>query len=143
MTDRGYQLRQAISRFIVHADERFGPITVIRLNGKIAKKIRWSAFQLTEAEWARVLDCKTILDDITHIQQLFSSQKDATMYRVIPAIENLLTLWETKLKDPDFALYHDAIQDGIDKLQKYYVKFDRKPAYIIGLCTHFCLAPLK
>lgn len=137
MAERGHKLRQAINRFILNADDRFGPITVIRVNGKITKKIRWGAFQLTEEEWARVLDCKIILEDIKNIQQLFSSQKEATMYRIIPAIEELLTLWEDKLQDPAFEAYHDAIRDGIAKLQKYYVKFDRKPAYMIGLCAYF------
>jgi len=53
--------RQPIKLFIASADELYGPITVIRRDGHIIKKIPWSAFQLKEVDWCRVLDTKTIL----------------------------------------------------------------------------------
>ena len=34
-------------------------------------------------------------------------------------------------------MYRPAIQDGLDKLKKYYVKFDKKPAYILALSNYF------
>jgi hypothetical protein len=30
-------------------------------------------------------------------------------------------------------MYHDAINDGLEKLQKYYSRFDQKPSYILAL----------
>lgn len=47
---------------IAAADELFGPITVIRQQGSVEKKIPWSAFQLLESDWARVSDVKEILE---------------------------------------------------------------------------------
>lgn len=41
--------------------------------------------------------------------------------------------WENKRKDPKFELYDPALDAGLDKLQKYYLKFDQKPAYILSL----------
>ena len=52
-------------------------------------------------------------------------------------IEDLQTRWEKKRDGSDgferFAMYRSAIQDGLDKLKKYYCKFDEKPAYILAL----------
>lgn len=30
-------------------------------------------------------------------------------------------------------MYHDAINDGLAKLRKYYSRFDEKPSYVIAL----------
>jgi hypothetical protein len=54
-------MRQVIKLFIALADELYGPITTIRHDGRIEKHIRWLAFQLKEADWARVFDTKNIL----------------------------------------------------------------------------------
>ena len=59
------------------------------------------------------------------------------LWRVLPLIEELQTHWEKKHDGTAgferFSAYHAAIQDGLDKLQKYYNKFDEKPAYILAL----------
>ena len=56
---------------------------------------------------------------------------------MLPLIEDLQTHWEKKRDGSDgfecFAVYHAAIQDGLDKLKRYYNKFDKKPAYILTL----------
>jgi len=53
---------QPIKLFISATDELYGPITVIHWNGHILKKIQWSAFKLSDWDWARVLDTKSILE---------------------------------------------------------------------------------
>ncbi|KAG6905295.1 hypothetical protein DXG01_003622 [Tephrocybe rancida] len=52
------------------------------------------------------------------------------------AIENLQTAWEDKLSKLVFALYHDAIRDGLAKLLKCYSRFDKKPSFILALFLH-------
>jgi hypothetical protein len=42
-------------------DSLYGPITTIRQNGRIAKKIPWTAFTLTDMDWERVKDARDIL----------------------------------------------------------------------------------
>ena len=46
-------------------------------------------------------------------------------------------LWEKKRDGAVgfkwFVVYSNAIQNGLDKLSKYYNKFDKKPAYILAL----------
>jgi hypothetical protein len=55
------------------------------------------------------------------------------LWRVLPAIEELQTAWEAKCANPRFAVYQTAINDGLAKLNKYYSRFDEKPAYILAL----------
>jgi hypothetical protein len=156
---------QSINLFIATADQRYGPITTIRRDGRIVKHIPWTAFSMSEAEWARAKEVADILavssgrsgwrqyliglpQDSNRIQQYFSAEKQPTLWRALPAIEELQTAWETKRTKQSFALYHDALEDGLNKIKKYYTRFDEKPAYIIalGTCcvllliliTHYC-----
>jgi hypothetical protein len=61
------------------------------------------------------------------------------LWRALPLIEELQTRWEKKRDGTAgferFSAYRAAIQDGLDKLRKYYNKFDEKPAYILALST--------
>jgi hypothetical protein len=41
-----------------------------------------------------------------------------------------------KYDDVRFAVYCKAINKGLAKLQKYYLHFDEKPCYILGLFLH-------
>lgn len=71
------------------------------------------------------------------MQQCFSSENQATLWRALPLIEELQTKWEKKrdgaLGYERFTIYKEAIQDGLNKLRKYYCKFDEKPAYVLAL----------
>jgi hypothetical protein len=51
----------------------------------------------------------------------------------LPAIEELLTAWENKANSQKYAVYAPGLQKGIDKIRKYYSKFDQKPSYILAL----------
>ncbi|KAJ8583126.1 hypothetical protein M405DRAFT_687773, partial [Rhizopogon salebrosus TDB-379] len=122
--------------FISTADELFGPITTIRRNRKLIKKIPWSAFTFKSADWERINDTREIIADANDIQQYFSSEKQPTLWRAIPAIEELQTAWGMKHNLPKYKIYKDAIQEGLDKLGKYYKKFDDKPVYVLALVLH-------
>lgn len=52
---------QTINVFISTADLKFGPITIICRPGQPTKKIPWTAFQLSNADWERVRLCADIL----------------------------------------------------------------------------------
>lgn len=52
---------------------------------------------------------------------------------MLPAIEKLQTAWEAKLNSLHMSIYHDAISDGLNKLKKYYSRFNKKPSYILAL----------
>ncbi|KAG2754229.1 hypothetical protein P692DRAFT_201667915, partial [Suillus brevipes Sb2] len=66
----------------------------------------------------------------------FSSETQPTLWCAIPAIEELQTAWEMKLNLPKYEIYKDAIQAGLDKIGKYYRKFDDKPVYVLALVLH-------
>ncbi|KAF8495254.1 NUC071 domain-containing protein [Russula emetica] len=112
----------------VKANSLYGPITTICQNGHVEKKIPWSAFALMERDWERVADARDILKDSNDIQELFSSEKQPTLWCTLPALEELQTAWEDKRKLGRFLLYRDVIDAGLSKLQKYYSRIDTKPA---------------
>jgi hypothetical protein len=71
--------------------------------------------------------------DANDIQQIFFSEQHPTLWHAIPALEQLQTLWEKKWDMSQYALYGGAIQKGLDKIGKYYRKFDDKPVYMLAL----------
>ena len=48
-------------------------------------------------------------------------------------METLNLRWEEKSEDPQFELYHPALEKGLKKLQKYYMKLDNSRSYILSL----------
>lgn len=107
---------------------------------------------MTDDDWKRVREAADILavslqlikpglrmlmflKDSNRAQQYFSAKKPPTLWRVLPAIEDLQTAWEKKRDSPRFAQYRDALSDGLANINKYYSRFDEKPSYIIALGT--------
>jgi hypothetical protein len=76
--------------------------------------------------------------DSDRVLHYFSAEKRPTLWRVLPAIEELQMAWEAKRDDEKYILYRSAIQDGLDKLNKYYSRFDQKPCYILALGKFCC-----
>ena len=74
-----------------------------------------------------------MIQDSNRIQQTFSVEKWLTLWRALPAIEELQTAWEAKRDNPRYVTYRTAINNRLAKLNKYYSRFDEKPAYIIAL----------
>lgn len=76
--------------------------------------------------------------DSNDIQELFSSEQQPTLWRALPALEELQTAWEDKRKLERFALYDDAIDAGLSKLRKYYSRIDTKPVFVLALGKFLC-----
>ena len=62
-----------------------------------------------------------------------------TLYCALPAIEELQSMWEARASNSTYELYRNAIKDSLAKLNKYYSKFDNKPAYVLALGKLFLL----
>jgi len=41
--------------------------------------------------------------------------------------------WEKKRDSPKYALYKDALVDGLAKVGKYYSRLDEKPSFVLAL----------
>ncbi|KIK84222.1 hypothetical protein PAXRUDRAFT_152935, partial [Paxillus rubicundulus Ve08.2h10] len=93
-----------IKLFINSADKIFGPITTIRQNGKVTNHLLWTAFIFKPANWECVNDMRTIISDANNIQQYFSDEQWLTVWRAIPALEELQTAWEGKGENPKYTL---------------------------------------
>jgi hypothetical protein len=72
-----------------------------------------------------------------------SQLRNSPRYGALPVIEELQTAWEAKRKNSKYALYHNAITDGLEKLKKYYSHFDQKPGFILALGKSHDLMSLK
>jgi hypothetical protein len=77
------------------------------------------------------------VQDSNQIQQYFSSEKEPTLWRALPALEELQTAWEKKRDNPKYALYKDALSKGLDKIGKYYSLLDDKPSFVLALSRYF------
>ena len=75
----------------------------------------------------------TAFQDAYDIYQVFSSGSHPALWRALPVFEQLLSAWENKQKSSRFVFYYDALSDGLDKLKKYYSRFDYKPVYVLAL----------
>ncbi|KAN0081296.1 hypothetical protein V8E55_008920 [Tylopilus felleus] len=135
MLSRAHELHQPINMFINSADELYGPITTVRNNGR-AKRIPWTNFTLLTRDWERVHDTRSVISDANNIQQLFLDEDRATLWHVIPEIEELLTAWEKKQCLPKYSAFRNALWNGINKIMKYYNRFDDKRVYVLALVLH-------
>jgi len=86
-TYRSCILFQAVKLFVAAADELYGPITVLRRDGRTVKKIPWAAFKISEVDWIRVLDAKSILE-VCSFSFVFSSMTYIEILRILIAFSN-------------------------------------------------------
>jgi hypothetical protein len=87
MLDRGYTLRQAINLFLQMGDSLYGPITTIRQNSRITKKIPWTVFRLTDRDWERVKDARDILK-VGHGHVYFILSVDMLLSMILKIFNN-------------------------------------------------------
>jgi hypothetical protein len=76
---------------------------------------------------------RILVQDANKVLYRFSTVKYPNIYYAITAFEALQTAWESKLASSHYSVYHNALQDGLEKLHKYYNKFDQKPAFLLAL----------
>jgi hypothetical protein len=95
----------------------------------------------------RSLDLYTDLSPTNHrfkepasAKQTFSSSKEPSAFRTIPVLEFLKETWGNMADLPKFSEVKDAIQKGLDSLNKYHGKVNDTDAYFICLCksTNTC-----
>ena len=72
------------------------------------------------------------------LQHKFASEMRPTLYNVFPTVEELMTAWEAKIKDPCYTIFISALQVGVDKVQKYYSQFDLSLCILVNLGTSSC-----
>ncbi|KIK76894.1 hypothetical protein PAXRUDRAFT_90536, partial [Paxillus rubicundulus Ve08.2h10] len=70
------------------------------------------------------------------IQQYFLDEERPTLWRAIPAFEELQMAWEGKQDDTKYLLFKNVCHNGLNKISKYYNQFDEKPVYILALVLH-------
>jgi hypothetical protein len=76
----------------------------------------------------------SFLQGAAKIQETFSAEYYPTIWRILPAYEELLAEWRVFSHDPRMIALWPAIEAGIESLEKYYNKTDNSPAHIISTC---------
>jgi hypothetical protein len=71
--------------------------------------------------------------DSNSVLHCFSLEKHLSLWRVLPTLERLQTLWENKRDDPKYSHYSAALNDGLEKIKKYYIRLDDKSVYVLSL----------
>jgi hypothetical protein len=51
-------------------------------------------------------------------------------------LEELQTSWEKKRDSRKYALYKDALTDGLEKVGKYYSRLNEKPSFVLALSKY-------
>ena len=74
-----------------------------------------------------------LFKDSCGIQVGFCAEKHPSLWNTIPQIEELQSAWEDKQTNSKFVHFHNVLQDGLDKIKKYYIKFDAKSAVLLSV----------
>ena len=73
---------------------------------------------------------------LTSFNTIFLTKKsEVSGAQYVPAFEELQTAWEVKHSSSRFRAYCTAINKGLEKLGKYYRKFNHKLVFILSLGT--------
>ena len=134
---------QAIDIFCVLADENEDIPPLV--NGK-----NWSNFKLAGAEWLLIqlaYNCLVVCSDIVTFPLCFhlcwsqilasvhrelSAEKTPTCHKVFPLLEKIQTEWEDLHDNPWYHPVQDAIQAGLDIMEKWYQKTDDTSIYFVS-----------
>lgn len=102
------------------------PITSIKHAGSPTKQVLWMEFSLELDKWECVNATCMLISDANQIQHLFSHKHQATLWQAIPVFEKLQSAWEAKHDHQQFKPYKKDLNCGLNKIGKYYNKFNEK-----------------
>ena len=134
---------QAINIFCVLADENedIPPL---------ANSKNWSNFKLAGAEWQLIqlaYNCLVVRSDIVTFPLCFhlcwsqilasvhgelSAEKMPTCHKVFLLLEKIQMEWEDLCDNPQYHPVQDAIQAGLDIMEKWYRKTDDTSIYFVS-----------
>jgi hypothetical protein len=80
--------------------------------------------------WFMLTDALQIADDA---QQAFSSSHYPNLAAALPALGQLHHHWTTRLKNPAYSCYHDALEAGLSVVDVYYERTADCDAFIMAM----------
>lgn len=114
----------------------------------LKKRAKLDALRLTDDEWANAGKFADILSvcfslyffrhtNILSVQfadaaqQAFSSYTGSTLHLALPALETLHKAWSTRAKRTKYGRFAPALNAAANKINEYYEKTTKTPAYVI------------
>ncbi|KAG2035041.1 ribonuclease H-like domain-containing protein [Suillus americanus] len=116
---------QGVNRFVHLVDD----------SDEVPKLRKWqyADFKLTNSDWLQLSLIHEALQEPADATQSFSSSKHPTVWRVIPVLEFLQQSWKNMVADEKFLSISDALEAGLENLDKWTQKTDDTDAYFICL----------
>jgi hypothetical protein len=72
-------------------------------------------------------------------QHTFSADLKFTLHLAIPALEKLHAEWTVKSTKPKYSVFHNAIDEALQKVDEYYQKSSNSNSYMFAMGTiPFC-----
>jgi hypothetical protein len=72
-------------------------------------------------------------------QQAFSSDAGTTLHLVVPALETLYKAWSSRARRLKYARFELALDAAANKIDEYYEKTTKTPAYIMAMSSSIYL----
>lgn len=73
-------------------------------------------------------------------QQAFSLDAGTTLHLVVPALETLYKAWSSHARQLKYAHFELALDAAADKIDEYYEKTIKTPAYIMAMSSSIYLS---
>ena len=70
-------------------------------------------------------------------QHAFSSNQGPSLHLALPALKALHKAWSTRASSPKYDPFHEALEAGTAKIDKYYQKTADLDAYTFAMCMFF------
>ena len=96
----------------------------------------YADYKISEGDWILLEKMHSILLEIATIQKQFSSEREATVWRILPALEQFLEQLNEFQNDSEYYVFLGALDKCIALVNKYYDKTDNSGVHIINLCMY-------
>jgi hypothetical protein len=108
-----------------------------RQERNLAKRMKIDFLQLSPAEWTRADQFADLLSYADVAQQAFSSEHGSTLHLAILALETLYKAWSSRAERSKYLRFATSLQAAAAKVDEYYEKTTKSPAYILAICKSF------
>lgn len=99
----------------------------------------YADYNISEMDWLLLEKMYSILSEVLTIQKQFSSEREATVWRILPALEQFLEQLSHFCNNPKYHVFSAALDKCIAVVKKYYNKTDNSAVHIINLCEFWVL----
>ncbi|KLO04286.1 cytochrome P450 [Schizopora paradoxa] len=87
-----------------------------------SKREKIKNLRVSEDEWTTIGKMCALLEFADDAQHAFSSDNQPTLHKALPVLEELHKEWESRIDNPAYHEFEDALRAGCEKVDEYYRK---------------------